>query len=386
MKRNIISLILLTPIVIIITISYASKVKRDMPSGKYKLVCIDSILLDYPKSYLVQGVSASHLTAIRNGYIWKDAGVGSFHQFDLKGRLLHSYQGQYKLCPDEHQKSCKKIPLRAGSVVIGNKYVYIYDDLTQYWFLYDMQGNFVNRFKRMQQYKHSAILGSSYILGTNDSIVFIPLTQFDTLKRYTEPIVYMVDLHTGKTLKKFLEPDSMLLKYKNRVQIYPSTSVTVEIDYKKKELYTAHSHDYHIYKYNYATGEKIMVFGEAPPNYHAHIPMPAMKYRPITLVVRDTINAYSRKNWRYSPVLCYNDKHKIIARTVYAPPKPNRQVDSYLQVYRSTTGELITQIKLPENYFNLCYITDDLEFWIEHKKYTKDDPYIIYKTKLVPEP
>lgn len=370
--------------IILITISYAGKLKRDIPSGKYKLVCTDSIIVDYPKSYLVEGVTASHLTAIHSGYIWKDAGSGSFHQFDFKGKLLHSYQGQYKLCPDENQKSYKKIPLRAGSLVVGNKHVYIYDDLTQYWFVYDMQGNFIKRLDRMQHYKNSAIAGSNYISNTNDSVIFIPLTQFDTVTRYTTPIIYMTNLNTGKTLKKFLEPDTMILKYKSRIEIYPSTLVPVTVDFSQKELYTAHFHDYHIYKYNYATGEKIMVFGEAPPGYHTHIPMPAMNYNIMTTKVRDTINAYSRKNWRYSSVICYNSKHKVIARTVYSPPKPNKRVDSYLQVYKSTTGELITQIQLPENYYNLCYVTDDLEFWIENQKHSKEEPYIIYKTKLVP--
>jgi hypothetical protein len=384
--RKIIIIVTLLSVIILITISYAGKIKQDIPSGKYKLICIDSIFVDYPKSYLVQGVNASHLSMVRNGYIWKDAGVGSYHQFDLKGKLLHSYVGQYRLCPDQHQKSYKKIPLRVGSVAVGNKQVYIYDDLTQHWFVYDMQGNFIKRLNRMQHVKHSNMVGSPFILTTNDSVIFIPLTDFDKQKRYTSPLVYMVDLNTGKTLKKFLEPDSMLLKYKDRLQTFPSTFVPIEVDFAQKELYTAHSHDYHIYKYNYITGQKIAVFGEAPPNYHTHIPMPDMDYSVMTAKVVDTLNLYNRKNWHYSPFICYNSKHKIIARVLYAPPKLNKRGDSYLQLYKSTTGELITQIQLPENYSNLCYITDDLEFWIENKKYTKDDPYIIYKTKLVPEP
>jgi hypothetical protein len=385
MKKLIFVVLTLLFVITIKVITYAGKTKKDLSQGKYKLVCTDSIQIEYPKSFLPQGVSASHLTRVVNGYIWKGAGIGSYHQFDLKGKLLHSYTGQYKLCPDDNAKSYKKIPLRVGSIAISNKYVYVYDDLTQYWFVYDIQGNFIKRMSRFEQYKHSAILGSQNILNTNDTILFIPVTQFDTTKRYSSPIVYMIHLRTGKTVKKFLEPDSMIVKYKERIGIYPSTLVPLEIDFSQKELYTAHNHSYLIHKYSYVTGQKILTFGQQPPGYHSYIPKPVGNYRRLTVAVRDTITAYNIKNWHYSPVLCYNAKNKLIARTIYSPLKPNRKVDSYLQIYNSVTGELITQIQLPDKYYNLCHITDDLEFWIENQKISRDTPYIIYKVKLVPD-
>lgn len=385
MKKYALLIISLSLVVLISLInSYAAKTKKYLPKNKYKLVCTDSITLDYPKGYLAQGITASYLTKVINGYIWKDAGMGSYHQFDVTGKLIHSYIGQYKICPDDNAKSYKKTPLRVGSIIIGNKHVYVYDDLTQYWFVHDMQGNFIKRLNRMGHYKYSAILGSGNILSSNDTLIFIPLTYFDTIARFNNPIVHMINLYTGKTLKKFLEPDSMLLKYKSRITFHPSALVPIEIDFSKKELYTAYNHSYFIHKYNYASGQNIMVFGQPPPGYQISI-LPDMDYKVITASVRDTIDKYSQRNWKYSSVICHNPKNNIVARTIYPPSHKTKQTNSLLQVYNSNSGELITQIQLPDNYYNLCHITDDLEFWIENRKSTRNDLYIIYKVKLIPD-
>jgi len=184
-------------IVVFASAYYITLISRsnDIIQGKkYTLQIIDSIQTTddiVPFNYYAQ-----------NGYWIKiRPGKANFYEMNAQHPLKASIRGATSLCPDPNKRTSRKNLERARMFSVGKNSIITYDDLNQI----DRQGKLIRKQKTDLANKVQ-VMGCNYS-QTNDTLVILSGTD---LKRHSdslrfaenEPLLYIVNLKTGKTMYK----------------------------------------------------------------------------------------------------------------------------------------------------------------------------------------